>query len=85
MIIQEINGQRVGTPTEQGNYLCNENAKVVSDKIFLGIEADATEWTEITEEEKTRLENEWNNMDFSDATEQDYQDALAEMGVDLNG
>ena len=85
MKIEVINGIRVGTPTEPSNYLCNANIQVITDSIWLGIQADASEWVEITEEEKLMLETEWNAEDFQDATEQDYQNALAEMGVDLNG
>lgn len=83
MIIQEINGQRYGTPTEPNNYLCNANIQVITDSIWLAKESDGSEWTEITEEEKLQLESEWNAEDFSQATESDYQNALAEMGVDL--
>lgn len=50
--------QRILTP-EEGKYLYNESAKVISDKVYLGKEADATEWVEITTEEKEALEREW--------------------------
>ena len=50
--------QRILTP-EEGKYLYNENAKVISDKVYLGKEADASEWVEITQEEKETLEREW--------------------------
>ena len=83
MKIEVINGIRVGTPTEENNYLCNANARVITDEILLGIQADENEWVEITEEEKVQLESEWNAEDFQEATEQDYQNALAEMGVEL--
>lgn len=83
MKIEIINGERVGTPTEENNYLCNANAQVITDKIYLAKESDGSEWTEVTEEEKVRLESEWNAEDFTEVTEQDYQNALAEMGVEL--
>jgi hypothetical protein len=50
--------QRILTP-EEGKYLYNESAKVISDKVYLGKEADASEWVEITSEEKEALEREW--------------------------
>ena len=50
--------QRILTP-EEGKYLYNENAKVISDKVYLGKEADSSEWVEITQEEKEALEREW--------------------------
>jgi hypothetical protein len=84
MKIEIINGIRVVTP-ESGMWLCNETDRVISDKVYLGVNADKTMWKDITEEEKARLEELWNSDDFQNATEQDYQNALAEMGVDLNG
>ena len=56
MKIEIINGQRVGTPTVESNYLYNESANVITDKIYLGIYADAGEWLEITEAEKQLIE-----------------------------
>lgn len=50
--------QRILIP-EDGKYLYNESAKVISDKVYLGKEADASEWVEITQEEKEALEREW--------------------------
>ena len=44
---------------EENKWLYNANSKVVSDKVFLGKEADASEWVEITMEEKEALEKEW--------------------------
>ena len=84
MKIEIINGIRVVTP-ESEMWLCNETDKVISDKVYLGVNADETMWKDITEEEKARLEDLWNSEDFQQATEQDYQNALAEMGVELNG
>lgn len=83
MKIEVINGIRVGTPTEENNYLCNANARNITNSVCLAKESDGSEWTEVTEEEKTRLEAEWEKANFSQATEQDYQNALAEMGVEL--
>ena len=50
--------QRILTP-ELGHWLYNSEAKVISDKVYLGKNADAASWTEITYEEKQRLEEEW--------------------------
>ena len=43
---------------EEGKWLYNATANVVSDKVYLGKDADASEWVEITEEEKQRIEAE---------------------------
>lgn len=50
--------QRILIP-EENKWLYNESAKVISDKVYLGKEADASEWVEITQEEKEALEKEW--------------------------
>lgn len=50
----------------EGFFLYNENAMSISDKVYLGIYADETEWVEITEEEKERLEAEWGDTDGTD-------------------
>ena len=50
--------QRILIP-EEGHFLCNHNAKVVSDKVYLGINADASEWVEITAEEAETLQKQW--------------------------
>lgn len=47
--------QRVLIP-DDGKYLYNENAQVISDKVFLGINASENEWIEITEEQKQEIE-----------------------------
>lgn len=43
---------------DENKYLYNENAQVISDKVYLGINADENEWVEITEEEKEEIEKE---------------------------
>ena len=50
--------QRILIP-EEGHFLVNHTAKTISDKVFLGINADASEWAEITAEEKEALEKQW--------------------------
>lgn len=44
---------------EEGKYLYNASAKTIGTKAYLGKEADASEWVEITTEEKDALEKEW--------------------------
>ena len=50
--------QRILIP-EENKWLYNESAKVISDKVYHGKDADASEWVEITQEEKEALEKEW--------------------------
>ena len=50
--------QRILIP-EENKWLYNANAKVISDKVYLGKNADESEWVEITTEEKEALEKEW--------------------------
>ena len=47
--------QRILIP-EEGKWLYSATADVVSDKVYLGKEADASEWVEITEDEKRKIE-----------------------------
>ena len=58
MPIEIINGIRVITPSE--NYwLYSEKDKIISDKVYLGINAKETDWIEITEENKAEFEALW--------------------------
>lgn len=59
-------------------WLCNETDRAISDKVYLGINADENEWRDITEEEKTRLEQLWSEEtpEIEEATEADYISAL---------
>lgn len=50
--------QRILIP-EEGHLLVNHNAKTISDKVYLGINADASEWAEITFEEAEVLQKIW--------------------------
>lgn len=45
---------------DEGKYLYNETAQVISDKVFLGINANENEWIEITEEQKQEIEKQLN-------------------------
>lgn len=85
MIIETINNQRVLTPDEN-MWLYNESQRVISDKVYLGVQADESEWTEITDDRKQELEALWYEDITSDdtATAEDYQNALLELGVDLD-
>ena len=58
MVIETINNQRVLTPDEN-MWLYNESQRVISDKVYLGVEADASDWVEITQEQKELLESQW--------------------------
>ena len=83
MKLETINNQRIITPTN-GMWLLNSKDRVISDKIYLGKNADESAWVEISESEKQRLEAEWETEMFEEATVEDYQDALKELGVKLN-
>lgn len=50
--------QRVLIP-EKDHWLYNEASRIISEKVYLGKEADASEWVEITTERKAELEAEW--------------------------
>lgn len=80
MKLETINGIRVITP-EADMWLCNENARTISDKVYLGINADENEWRDITEEEKARLEQLWSEEtpETDEATEADYINALEDL------
>ena len=72
-----MDSQKPLTPTE-GNWLYNEKEKIITDFVLLGIEANESDWVEITSEEKARLEELWNE---EEATTEDLYTALAELGV----
>lgn len=84
MKLETINGIRVITP-EADMWLCNDNARAISDKVYLGINADENEWRDITEEEKARFEQLWSEEtpETDEATEADYINALEDLGVNF--
>ena len=43
----------------ENHFLYNAEAKTISDKVFLGKDANEGDWQEITLDEKERLEEEW--------------------------
>ena len=73
-----MENQRPLTP-KSGNWLYNEKEKIITDLVYLGIEADESEWIEISSEEKARLEALWNE---EEATTEDLYSALARLGVE---
>lgn len=83
MQMETTTNYRILIPSEN-KCLYNAKDRVISDKVYLGVNADETLWVEITEEEKLSLETQWESEDFTQATEQDYQNALMDMGVDLH-
>ena len=72
MKLETINNQRIITPTD-GMWLLNLKDKVISDKVYLGKNADESVWEEISESEKHRLEAEWENE--TETTDADYAQA----------
>ena len=72
-----MENQRLLKSTE-GNWLYNEKEKIITDFVLLGIEADESDWVEITSAEKERLEALWNE---EEATTEDLYSALADLGV----
>lgn len=85
MKLETINGIRVITPNAD-MWLCNEAQQVISDKVYLGVNADENEWRDITEEEKARFEELWNTETptENEATEADYINALEDLGVSFD-
>ena len=57
-MITETMEIKVLYPSEN-HFLYNAEAKTISDKVFLGKDANADYWQEITLSEKERLEEEW--------------------------
>lgn len=54
MNIDIINGVRIIVPADN-MWLYNQKEQIISDKIFLGVNANENDWIEITEEEKINL------------------------------
>ena len=82
MKLETINNQRIITPTD-GMWLLNSKDRVISDKVYLGKNADESAWVEISESEKQQLEAEWESDIDSDDKETEYAQAgRILMGVD---
>ena len=74
MKLETKNNIRILTPSE-GMWLCNMTSKVISDKVYLGKNASETEWIEIDDSEKARLETLWESQTESSETDSDYAEA----------
>lgn len=72
MKIELINNIRVITPSD-GKILCNMTDKIISDKVYLGINAEETTWTEIEESEREALETLWSEE--TEPSDDDYSEA----------
>lgn len=79
-MIIETNKFKIITPSD-GMWLCNRTAKTFSDKIYMAVNADHSQWEEITEEEKNRLEAEWETEMESDVDSQYAEAGKILMGV----
>lgn len=84
MKIVEKENYKVVTPTEN-MLICNRSEKIISDELTMPLGAGLALWEEITVDEAEILKNQWETESSNEATEEDYQNALAEMGVNLNG
>ena len=86
MTIETIKGIRVITPSE-GMWLYKETDRIISDKVYLGVNDTEAGWTEITEGRKQELEALWEaeNDPENVATDSDYISALESLGVDFGG
>lgn len=74
MKLETINGIRVLTPGDE-MWLYNSKDKVISNKVYLGVNAEETAWTEIIEAEKARLEALWETETETTETTDDYAEA----------
>lgn len=72
MKLEIINNQRIITPTD-GMWLLNSKDRVISDKVYLGKNADESAWEEISESEKQRLEVAWESE--TETTDEEYATA----------
>ena len=66
-------------------WLYNSKLKLFRKEVFLGIEDNGNDWSEITEAEKLELEKAFENeipLDQDEATKEDLYNALAELGVE---
>lgn len=85
MKIEIINGIRVITP-DAGMFLYKTADRIISDKVFLGVNDTESGWAEITEERKAELETLWESENNPEnvATDADYINALESLGVQFN-
>ena len=74
---------RVLTPFDE-LWLYNEKLKIFRKEVFLGVEDDGSDWTEVTDTEKTELEKAFETeteIDTDEATTADLYGALAKLGL----
>ena len=53
----EINKFKIITP-EENMWLCNKTTKTHSDEVIMAVNADHSQWIEVTDEERQQLETE---------------------------
>lgn len=76
----ETNKFKIITPDE-GMWLCNKIAKTFSDKVYMAVNADHSQWSEVTDEERQELETEWGNELLVDNDSQYTEAGKILMGV----
>lgn len=77
-------------PIDEKTYKADDGMKLTNGTafgviVYLGNNDSIDNWHEITEEEKARLEAEWETEPETEATEADYISALEDLGVNFNG
>lgn len=60
---------RILTPSDPKNWLVNYNERIFSQYVHLGGHGKVEDWSEITPEEKERLEKEWYPEPIEEITE----------------
>lgn len=76
----ETNKFKIITP-EENMWLCNKTAKTHSDKVIMAVNADHSQWIEVTDEERQQLETEWENELLIDDESQYTEAGKILMGV----
>lgn len=76
----EIDKFKTITPDEE-LWLCNKTAKTFSDKVIMAVNADHSQWEEVTKSEKQQLEAEWENESLIDIDSQYTEAGKILMGV----
>lgn len=74
MQMETKNNIRILTPSD-GMWLYNSDAQTFSQKVYLGVNANAEDWVEITEEEKIELEAKIEAGEPIDDTNDEYAEA----------
>lgn len=63
---------KIITPSD-GMWLCNRDARTFSQKIYMAVGAEHSQWEDISEEEKLKLEAEWESE--VETADSDYAEA----------